>query len=389
MLNAIIISIIGRNVRGMKTVRTGMAEEFRDNSRCGFSRSFWAFPTTFSMALLVVILLVVSPGCNRGDNPTEASRPHAQEITREVREGPLRVRTTVDKDTITIAESLTLTIEAEVESGYGVELPAFGEKLGELGITDYREEGPLLASEGRVITRKIYKLEPFLSGDYTISPMKVSFWKKVSEAVGQDSAAGRDSEAIAPVRHEINTEALLVKVQSLLGDARGELELNPLSGPVDLPVQMSLRLIVTVALGIIVFCVGGAFFWYRRRKKLAAEAEATVIPPHELAYRQLRDIYDEKLLERGELKIFFSRISDVMRFYIENRFGLRAPKSTTEEFLAAISREAPFSLEHRRLLNAFLRNCDLVKFAEHQPTPEETQMVIEACKAFIEATTAL
>ena len=109
---------------------------------------------------------------------------------------------------------------------------------------------------------------------------------------------------------------------------------------------------------------------------------------HELAYRQLQEILEENLIERGESKLFFSKLSDVVRGYIENRFGIQAPKRTTEEFLADISRDALFSDEHKGLLTAFLRECDLVKFAEHSPSPGEITGAIDSCKAFIEATRA-
>jgi hypothetical protein len=76
----------------------------------------------------------------------------------------------------------------------------------------------------------------------------------------------------------------------------------------------------------------------------------------------------------------------VLRGYFENRYGLQAPRRTTEEFLSDISRDALFSAEHRSLLAEFLRRCDLVKFAEHTPCPEEAATAIESCRAFIDAT---
>jgi hypothetical protein len=111
-----------------------------------------------------------------------------------------------------------------------------------------------------------------------------------------------------------------------------------------------------------------------------------VLPPHELAYRQLQEIIDERLIERGELKLFFSKISDVLRSYIENRFGIHAPKRTTEEFLSDIGRDASFPSDYKGLLVGFLQNCDLVKFAEHFPSPEEAAKAVDSCRAFVDAT---
>ena len=105
-------------------------------------------------------------------------KPKVNEIRKEYRKGPVCVRLAADKDAVSIAESVLLTIEAEVEEGFEAELPQFGEKLGEFGIRDYREDPPRLTPEGKVLTRKIYTLDPFLSGDYTIAPMQVRFRKQ-------------------------------------------------------------------------------------------------------------------------------------------------------------------------------------------------------------------
>ena len=112
------------------------------------------------------------------------------------------------------------------------------------------------------------------------------------------------------------------------------------------------------------------------------------IPAHDLAYRQIQEILDEKFIERGEVKLFFFKLSDVLRDYIENRFGLQAPRRTTEEFLSATCQDAVFPTGHRSFLSEFLRDCDLVKFAEHTPSQEEITRAIDSCRAFIDATKA-
>jgi hypothetical protein len=74
-----------------------------------------------------------------------------------------------------------------------------------------------------------------------------------------------------------------------------------------------------------------------------------------------------------------------LRRYIENRFGIHAPGQTTEEFLSWQSRHADSALErrHQLLLTQFLKHCDLVKFAELQPSEAEIQKTFDACKEFI------
>lgn len=328
-----------------------------------------------SIPIACVLAFFFVASCKEEDT-FKSSDSTTRAIIREYVREPIKVRIILDKDNITVAENLDLTIQAEVKEGYDVRLPAFGEKLGQFGILDYHERPPELLAEGRIFTEKTCQLEPFLSGDYKIAPMKVTFWPK--------SSGGENKEP--PRQYEIETEEILIKVKSLLGEERNRLQINPIFGPLALPHEPLPRLYLVF--GVCVFLLFGGVvvcLWLRHRRRQVIEVVAT-LPAHELALRQLQEIINENLLDQGKFKLFYFRISDAMRYYIENRFGLHAPERTTEEFLAEIGLDSSFSSEHQRLLDAFLRHCDIVKFAQHRPAPDEIQRTFDACKAFIEAT---
>ena len=80
------------------------------------------------------------------------------------------------------------------------------------------------------------------------------------------------------------------------------------------------------------------------------------------------------------------RVSDILRHYIEDRFELRAPERTTEEFLFEIRDTGVLSQDHTKSLAEFLTHCDLVKFAKHSPTNEQIQHTFDLAKNFIEQT---
>jgi hypothetical protein len=114
------------------------------------------------------------------------------------------------------------------------------------------------------------------------------------------------------------------------------------------------------------------------------------ISPDEIAYQELDKLLADDLLTRGEVKLFHLRISDILRSYIENRFGLKAPERTTEEFLAELTQDLQMQKallkDHKRLLGEFLNQCDLVKFAKHEPSIEESGKTVVICREFIEET---
>ena len=75
--------------------------------------------------------------------------------------------------------------------------------------------------------------------------------------------------------------------------------------------------------------------------------------------------------ENPPVEEFYTRLSDIVRRYLEGQLGLRAPERTTEEFLYEVSRDHALSAEHKELLGAFLQESDLVKFARFRPGADD------------------
>lgn len=104
--------------------------------------------------------------------------------------------------------------------------------------------------------------------------------------------------------------------------------------------------------------------WLQRRTRPPV---IPVIPPHRRARQRLEAAL--ALLDRP--KEFCITVSDALRFYLEERFELRAPERTTEEFLAELQRSDALLPDQKQGLGEFLQRCDLVKFARYEPTRSE------------------
>ena len=109
-------------------------------------------------------------------------------------------------------------------------------------------------------------------------------------------------------------------------------------------------------------------------------------PADQIALEALSRLHAARLVEKHEFEEFYVRISDIIRIYLEQRFQLRAPEMTTEEFLAELRESDALEARFRPLLEEFLRSCDLVKFAEFQPTTDDIQKMFDTTKEFIQAT---
>jgi hypothetical protein len=119
--------------------------------------------------------------------------------------------------------------------------------------------------------------------------------------------------------------------------------------------------------------------WKRRPKKSAAEV---FVPPHERARRKLQEALN--LLDQP--KPFCTVVSDAVRLYLEERFSLRAPERTTEEFLTELQTTQHLTRQQKDSLADFLSRCDLVKFAKFEPPVTALQDIYQAALRLIEET---
>ena len=183
-------------------------------------------------------------------------------------------------------------------------------------------------------------------------------------------------------RHEIESEEIVVAVKSLLPEKMAELKMHDIVPPVGLPRSYNPWMVAAAAGGALAVLSLTGFLIYRR-VKAARPVSAERIPAHEIAYEELSNLVSQNLIEKGEIKRFYQGISDILRRYVGNRFGLAAPEQTTEEFLYSLRNSTGVIAQYKSLLQNFLSGCDLVKFAEHRPSAEDIQLMFDSCKAFI------
>jgi len=104
--------------------------------------------------------------------------------------------------------------------------------------------------------------------------------------------------------------------------------------------------------------------------------------PHELALERLEAA--RALMNEGQVREYAFAVSEAVRLYIEQRFGEKARRRTTEEFINDLLKQTGTPLaEHRALLEDFLMHCDLPKFARWQLSTDEMESMHASARAFI------
>ena len=108
-------------------------------------------------------------------------------------------------------------------------------------------------------------------------------------------------------------------------------------------------------------------------------------PPWEVALERLDEVRHAGLLETGRFGEYFDRMNDAVRSYLGARFGFDGLESTTDEILTELSNTQLQGLSYAEVV-AFLRECDLVKFANVLPTQGECAQALDVGERIVRAT---
>lgn len=109
-------------------------------------------------------------------------------------------------------------------------------------------------------------------------------------------------------------------------------------------------------------------------------------PAHIAALRELQSLKDENLWQNGHTKAYYSKLTDIVKLYISNRYSASVMELTTGETLTAISKFWNADSQEFIMLKYILETADPVKFAKTEPLPDENFRCMENALAIVENT---
>lgn len=177
-------------------------------------------------------------------------------------------------------------------------------------------------------------------------------------------------------RHSFKTSSMTVTIQEVLPGPKDKGDIRGIKGVIG-PVAWSPWWWVLTAAAVLTV---GYVAWRNRRVKAEGPPPSPPVPPDQIALQHLQDLLAEGGPDPDRLKEFYSRLSDIIRAYIEQGFHCPALERTTNELLRDVRKQALFDSEALLLLKELLEDGDLVKFAKFRPE------VDEALKAHANAT---
>ena len=149
-----------------------------------------------------------------------------------------------------------------------------------------------------------------------------------------------------------------------------------------------------VLLAVLLAGVGVAGYYlitYLQRRKREEEGNVVMTEPlrpaEEVALEKLDAIKEKKIWQQGQVKEYYTQLTDVVREYIARRFEVSSVEQTSDETLRDIR---PLLSERKDLydqLRKMLTLADLVKFAKWSTTPDENELSLRNAYTFVKETT--
>ena len=109
------------------------------------------------------------------------------------------------------------------------------------------------------------------------------------------------------------------------------------------------------------------------------------VPPYELAMQALTRLKSEKLCENGHEKEYYTRLTEILRTYLEQRFGINAMEMTSTQIMQQVSRHDE-TRPSAGLMKQILEMADFVKFAKVRPLPDDNVKSFTMATRFVEDT---
>jgi len=139
----------------------------------------------------------------------------------------------------------------------------------------------------------------------------------------------------------------------------------------------------TLALIAGAFLAALFFLWRRRPKRLMPLPPPR--PPWDIAFEELRELRRGELVLQHRFAEHYDKASDAVRKYLGARFGFDGLESTTKELVAGLH-DAHLDVGTTNAVELFLRDADLVKFANRTPTEAECWLVLDQAEGFVQTT---
>ncbi len=333
--------------------------------------------------LAAPLLLLMLSAC-RPAEPTETAPLRA-----ETQRGPFRFSIELTPPAPAVGDRLQLTLAAVTPATHAVRFPDDAD-LDPLEVITRTDREPAAETDGHLRWQRVIQAEVYESGPLEIPPLVLGY--------------GVETDGELVVENELATDALTFEVRSALTSQ------DALTSPRDItgtrlpdPLPWTWRQ-WTVVIGLAAV-TAALVAWLARVILRRLHAPPPPIPAEVTARAELAPLRDDAWLRPERLQEYHYRLSEIVRTYVENQFGIAAPEMTTEEFLRTIAAarggrvshrftrglqrdagELRLLGEHAATLQGLLEGCDLVKYGSFAPPADHARQAWSEAARFVDDT---
>lgn len=267
------------------------------------------------------------------------------------------VNASVDKREILIGEQIQLSLDAKVSLGLNVSWFA----LDTLPHFDIIEKGKIdsVITETEKSYHQVIIITSFDSGMYTIAalPLVVEGKNFLTDSIS------------------INIKFKPLDPKQDYHDIKDILDVqNPFA-----------KYIVWAIIAITVLSIFLVIYFITRKKaeKIFEQKEVSRLTPYEEAIDSLEQLKKQQLARKGQVKLYYSRLNDILRLFVLRKLRIASMVKTNEELIMQL-KELNISREQFSHLAQALRMSDFVKFAKYVPGENENEQNFDIIKSSVE-----
>lgn len=276
--------------------------------------------------------------------------------------GNVSLKASIDSTAVVQGSKANLRLEVlkNTSDGMLVDAPETGADYFGIEISDLKID-TIDHGNGRIELDYDYTIQAFDPGTVTLPPFRY--------VVGNDT---------------VNSDVVTLKVLEV--DLDTLTDIHPMESVVSVPTRWYdvipdwwLWIFIGVAVaGVIACCV----LLFRKKKGLLSKP-VKVTPPYDLAVMRLNDLQAKKLPQSGREKEYYTELTEILRQYLDGRFGINAMEMTSTQIIDTL-RHNKETKPGSDLMKQILEIADFVKFAKVRPMPDDNIKAFNSAVKFVE-----
>lgn len=264
------------------------------------------------------------------------------------------VKVETNTKNIKIGEQIQYKVSVEMPADTPVSFPE-GQTFAPLEMVKTRAADTLRDGVKYRLVKEYY-LTQFDEGKYTIPSQKIRINNK-----------------------DYFTDSLLVEVHTVAIDTLKQplYDIKPIQ-EVKKPFTSYGWILTIIAAVLLLLIVAFVYFVFIRKKKFPFLQIQKKLPPFDRAIQDLKELQNSKYLIQSQHKEYYTRLTDIVKAYLEEEVHILAKESTTDELLTKINllqEKGKLNLNQETITNLkrVLQTADLVKFAKNKPSDDNAE----------------